>query len=203
MACQKVANRTAAHPQTVRQHSYITAPVTSRLFNLNFFWGGGRYSPQWASTSSFTRFSDHTQRRTTVGRTPLDEWSVRRRDLYLTKHNNHMRQTSMPPGGIRTHDPSRRAAADIRLRPRGYRDRHSIWIDYSIFVEKSVNFNSPTQYLCFLLFCLHKILNIFMRLFSFRRGARFWMYHCHKIHSTRLTYHQSDGRNTVTLPLPR
>jgi len=29
------------------------------------------------------RFLDHTQRRTTVGRTPLDEWPARRRDLYL------------------------------------------------------------------------------------------------------------------------
>jgi len=26
-------------------------------------------------------FLDHTQRRSTVGRTPLDEWSARRRDL--------------------------------------------------------------------------------------------------------------------------
>ena len=39
--------------------------------------------------SSFLRFLDHTQRRTTVGRTPLDEWSARRRDLYLTTHNTH------------------------------------------------------------------------------------------------------------------
>jgi hypothetical protein len=31
-------------------------------------------------------------RHTTVGRTPLDEWSARRRDLYLTTHNTH-RQT--------------------------------------------------------------------------------------------------------------
>ena len=37
------------------------------------FW---RDSPQWARASSFTRFLDHTQRRTTVGRTPLDEWSA-------------------------------------------------------------------------------------------------------------------------------
>ena len=29
--------------------------------------------------------------------TPLNEWSFRRRDLYLTTHNNHNRQTSMPP----------------------------------------------------------------------------------------------------------
>ena len=49
---------------------------------------------------SFTRFPDHTQRRTTVGRTPLDEWSARRRDLYLTAHNTHSRQTSMPPVGF-------------------------------------------------------------------------------------------------------
>jgi hypothetical protein len=32
---------------------------------------------------------------TTLGRTPLDEWSARRRDLYLTIHNTHKRQTSM------------------------------------------------------------------------------------------------------------
>ena len=29
-------------------------------------------------------FLDHTQQRSTVGRTPLDERSARRRDLYLT-----------------------------------------------------------------------------------------------------------------------
>ena len=39
-------------------------------------------------------------RRATVGRIPLDEWSVRRRDLYLTTHNTHNRQTSMPPVGF-------------------------------------------------------------------------------------------------------
>ena len=33
----------------------------------------------------FLMFLDHT-RRSTVGRTPLDEWSARRRDLYLTTH---------------------------------------------------------------------------------------------------------------------
>jgi len=68
-------------------------------------------------------FLDHTQRSTTVGRTPLDEWSVRRRDLYLTTQNTHNRQTSVLPGGIGTHDPSRRAAVDLRLSPRGHWDR--------------------------------------------------------------------------------
>ena len=50
--------------------------------------------------SSFLRILDHTQRRTTVGRTPLDEWSARRRDLYLTAHNTHARQISMLPVGL-------------------------------------------------------------------------------------------------------
>ena len=45
-------------------------------------------------------FLDHTQRRSTVGRTPLDELSARRRDLYLTTHNNHNRQTSKPLVGF-------------------------------------------------------------------------------------------------------
>ena len=57
-------------------------------------------SPQWARGSSFTRFLDHTQRRTTVGRTALDERLARHRDLYLTTHNTHNRQTSMLPMGF-------------------------------------------------------------------------------------------------------
>ena len=61
---------------------------------ITFFW---RNSPQWARASSFTRFLDHTQRCTTVSRTPLDEVSARRRNLYLTLHNIHNRQRSMPP----------------------------------------------------------------------------------------------------------
>jgi len=31
----------------------------------------------------FLIFLDHTQRRSTVGRTLLDEWWARRRDIYL------------------------------------------------------------------------------------------------------------------------
>ena len=58
------------------------------------FW---RNSPHWARASSLTRFLDHTQRRITVGRTPLDEWSARRRDFYLATHNTRNRQTPMPP----------------------------------------------------------------------------------------------------------
>ena len=72
-----------------------TTSLTVCLFVC--FW---RNSRQWARASSFTRFLYHTQRRNTVGRTPLDEWSARRRDLYLTKHNTHNRQTSMPPVGF-------------------------------------------------------------------------------------------------------
>ena len=45
-------------------------------------------------------FLDHTQRRSTVGRTPLDEWSARRKDLYVTTHDTHNRQISMPPVGF-------------------------------------------------------------------------------------------------------
>jgi len=31
---------------------------------------------------------------------PLYEWSTRRRDLYMTTHDKHNRQTSMPPVGF-------------------------------------------------------------------------------------------------------
>jgi len=41
-----------------------------------------------------------TLRHTTVGRTPLDEWSARHRDLYLTTHNTHKRQAYLHPAGF-------------------------------------------------------------------------------------------------------
>jgi len=47
----------------------------------------------------FTRFQDHA-RRITVGRTPLDEISARRRDHYVTTNNTHKRQTSMAQAGF-------------------------------------------------------------------------------------------------------
>ena len=45
-------------------------------------------------------------RRTTVGRAPLDVWSARHRDLYLTTHNTHNKETSMPPVGFETTTPA-------------------------------------------------------------------------------------------------
>ena len=39
-------------------------------------------------------------RHTTVGMTPLYGESARRRNLYLTTHNTHKRQTYIPPAGV-------------------------------------------------------------------------------------------------------
>jgi len=71
-----------------------------------------------------------TLRHTTLGRTPLDKWSARRRDLYLTTHNTHQRERERDihaPDGIRTHNSSKRAAADPRLRPCGHRHRFIVF----------------------------------------------------------------------------
>ena len=44
----------------------------------------------------------------------------------LLENTQHSQQTNIhAPGGIRTHDRSRRAAVDLRLRPRGYWDRQT------------------------------------------------------------------------------
>jgi hypothetical protein len=48
----------------------------------------------------FRRFAITHFRHTTLGRTPLDEGPARCRDLYLTTHSTHKRQTSMPPAGF-------------------------------------------------------------------------------------------------------
>jgi hypothetical protein len=77
-------------------------------------------APQWARASSFTRFLYDTQRRITVGRTPLGEWSARLREP-LPDNTQHSQQTDIHVCvGIRTHNLSMRAAAVLRLRPRGH-----------------------------------------------------------------------------------
>jgi hypothetical protein len=49
---------------------------------------------------------DHTQTHTTVGRTPLDEGSAPRRELYLATQTLYKRQASMQPVGFETTIPA-------------------------------------------------------------------------------------------------
>jgi hypothetical protein len=87
--------------------SFFVSPAFFYLSRL----GVEGYSFMWSHS--------HT---TTVGRAPLDEGSAHCRDLYLT-NTQHSQQTNIhAPGGIRTRDPSRRPAADPRLRPLGHWD---------------------------------------------------------------------------------
>jgi hypothetical protein len=97
------------------------------------FW---RDSPHWAMVSSFTRFVDHTQRRTTVGRTPLDEWSARRRDLtWQHSQETHIHANSgiclflarQPPvgHGLLIHEVSR---SELRARLRELSVTFHSWI---------------------------------------------------------------------------
>jgi hypothetical protein len=57
------------------------------------------FSRGWQLTSPFSlsRLHDHTQTHHKFGRTLLDGWSARRRDLYPTTDNTHKRLTSMSP----------------------------------------------------------------------------------------------------------
>ena len=91
--------RAYSHCMDVNVHVVTDARGPWRKGSSKFvcFW---RDSPHWARASSFTRFLDHTQWHTIVGRTPLDEWSARRREFYLTTHTSYSRQTSMPPEGF-------------------------------------------------------------------------------------------------------
>jgi hypothetical protein len=48
----------------------------------------------------------HSVRQTTFSKTPPDEWSAHRKYLYLTKHNTHKRQTSMPSAEFKPATPA-------------------------------------------------------------------------------------------------
>jgi hypothetical protein len=67
-----------------------------------------------------------TIRRITLGRIPLDEWSVRRRDLCLTTHNTHKRQSSVLSEGLEPAIPPSWRPQSHALLLRGHWDRQ--WI---------------------------------------------------------------------------
>ena len=83
----------------------------------------GPTASQWARASSFARFLDNTQ-------THHTRWDPSGRVISpshrpLPENKQHSQQTNIHAlSGIRTHNLSRRAAADLRLRPRGHSDRH-------------------------------------------------------------------------------
>jgi hypothetical protein len=90
-------------------------------YALLCFFGSAAQRVLWPPRT--TRFLDHKQRRTTVGRTLLGRVinSSQRPlpdDTQRTQHTN-----IHAPGEIRNHDRNRRAAVDLRLRPRGHWDR--------------------------------------------------------------------------------
>ena len=72
-------------------------PYGLSLCQFFFLW---RKSPMRPKASSILRYLNHTKWRITVRMTPLDEWSARHRDLYLTTQNIHNRKTTMPPAGF-------------------------------------------------------------------------------------------------------
>ena len=104
---------------------FLVAGVIPALLTpiLHYVFVFGATARHWAVASSFTRSLFHTQQRSTVGRTPLDELSARRRDLYLRTHDTQSRQTSMPPVGF---EPtiSGWAATKPLLRLHGHWDQH-------------------------------------------------------------------------------
>ena len=96
----------------------LTNTVYHIIYHIIFLW---RCDPTRVMALSFLRFLDHTQRRTTDSSGQVISSSQRP----LPDSTQHSQQTNIhAPGGIRTHDLSRRAAADLRLRPRGHWDRH-------------------------------------------------------------------------------
>jgi len=80
----------------------------------------------------------HSFRCTTIGRTPLDEWSAWRASLYLTIHNTQKRETFYASDRIRTRNPSKRTASVPDPRLHDHLDRPFIFSFFSKYVSASI-----------------------------------------------------------------
>jgi hypothetical protein len=101
-----------------RFYIHVICPKFFTLFLLSFFFLPWCNSVQWAKASSLSRIHDHTHldTRHSIG---LSERVISpTQNLCLTTHDT---KGNFPcPWRIRTHNPSKRAPADPRLRPRGH-----------------------------------------------------------------------------------
>jgi hypothetical protein len=114
------------------------------------------YGPTRALSSSLMRFLYHTQRRTTFGKTPLDEWTARRRNLYLTTHNTHSRKASMPRRNSNPHS-QQTGGRKLRLTRRGHWYRLRAYIDlwtykhiptHKIYIRTYIHKTHTHTYIC-------------------------------------------------------
>ena len=109
------------HFQNTSLDLYLYHYIRSSVFVIFFFlpW---RNSSQWAKASSMSRIHHHTLLDTphSVG-LPVRVISPTQRTL--PDSTQHSKQTDINAlRGIRTHNPSKRVAADLRLRPRSHWD---------------------------------------------------------------------------------
>jgi hypothetical protein len=109
------------HKTSLRLHIYEHRHIYIHTF-IFFLWLD---SPTWAWASSFRRDFMVTH----IWDTPQSVGLLWTSDQLVaeTSHNTqHSQETNThAPGGIRTQNPSKRAAEDPRLRPHGHWDRHA------------------------------------------------------------------------------
>jgi len=126
---------------------------------VSFFFFLWRFDPIPGNGLPWKGFTISPIGHVTLGRTPLEEWSARRRDIYLTKYNTHNRQSSRPSTGFEPAIP----AKNVKIWVAPYkcwhfqrcRNKTSMISDYALSVKLTesqkrryfiVGFKSRTEY---------------------------------------------------------
>jgi hypothetical protein len=121
--------------------SLLTETVSMyTMYRCFFFFSGSAAQRRLWPPRSWGFLITHNDAPKSVG-VLLDEWSARRRDLYLTTHTQQKNIYAL--GGIRTHDRSRRMAVDLRPRPRHHWDRHVQMYTTKLYNHNSVAVSNP------------------------------------------------------------
>jgi hypothetical protein len=107
--------------QLLRIYNHNHANNYRKLINMFFFFHDQQ--PHLARTSSLSRLHEHSQTQHLRGEFHGRVNAPTHRPL--PDNTQHSQETDInEPGKIWTHNPSRRAAADPRLQPRGHWNRH-------------------------------------------------------------------------------
>jgi len=115
--------------------------ITINIYlQICFLW---RISPWWASASSLSRLHDHIHRHTTLAFLWASDQPDAETSITTPTTNIYA------PGVIRTQDPSKRAAENPPLRPRGHWDRLMYRQNTFIFLLNISIFYLATSFMVF------------------------------------------------------
>jgi hypothetical protein len=157
----------------------ISCLVSKCLFSSSLLWS---ILPTLCRCSELLFYL--TTLNSTYTRQDLSGWKIGPSKRPLPDNTQHSQETDLHAlGGIRNHNPNHRAAANLRLRPRGHRDHQNAHSPTKAYITMICHFVRDKQSICChssqktLIFCRSLLLSFSWRIISAKHFFLYTFFH--------------------------